>query len=90
MTEIINLNRKYLTRWSPLDMTLISKGDLRVTEQLNDFELRTNVPNAIFQLPETSMVLITMDLRHILKEYSKFTYGEDWAISFTLKSRVTL
>lgn len=48
------------------------------------------VPNVIFDFPAFSVALITFDLRHLLEESANWTYGEDWAISFTLAQDLTV
>jgi len=48
------------------------------------------VPNVIFDMPPFSYALVTFDLRHLLEESYNWTYGEDWAISFTLKENLTI
>ena len=52
--------------------------------------LQTDVPNAIFDLPSTSYALVTVDLRHLPPETPDWTYGDDWAISFTLSENLKL
>ena len=48
------------------------------------------MPNVIFDLPASSYALVTMDLRHIRKENFDWTYGEDYAISFTINQEVSI
>jgi hypothetical protein len=79
---MINLNRQYISRWCPLNSTLVS--EYLEAENLTDDELITNIPNVIFDLPPFSYALITVDFRHILEEDYYWTYGEDYQISFTL------
>lgn len=84
----INSNRKYITRWCPLNMSLVS--DYIEIEKLSEDALESNVPNLIFELPPSSYALITMDWRHIRDESYEWTYGEDYAISFTIAEDLTI
>lgn len=84
----INLEREYIARWCPLNMSLIS--DYLEKEEYNDESLETNIPNVIFDLPASSVALVSLDLRHIMDEDYYWTYGEDYQISITIHEQLTL
>jgi len=84
----INADRQYVARWSPLKLDLLSP--FLEVEALDAAQLETDSPGAIFDLPPSAYALVTLDLRHIAEETREWTYGEDWAISFTLAENLTL
>lgn len=84
----ITLEREYTARWSPLKLDLLS--EFVEIEAMDAEQLETNTPNAIFDLPPCAYALVTMDLRHLPPESFDWTYGEDWAISFTLTEDLQL
>lgn len=84
----INTDRQYVARWSPLKLDLLSP--FLEAEAMDAAQLETDSPNAIFDLPPSAYALVTLDLRHIAEETREWTYGEDWAISFTLAENLTL
>ena len=84
----INTDRQYVARWSPLKLELLSP--FLEVEALDAAGLETDSPNAIFDLPPSAYALVTVDLRHVAEEQHDWTYGEDWAISFTLADNLTL
>jgi hypothetical protein len=69
-------------------MSLVS--DYVNIEILSTDALDSNIPNVVFELPAFSYALITLDLRHIYEQNYNWTYGEDWSISFTLGSNLTV
>lgn len=82
------MEREYTARWSPLKLDLLS--EFLEIEAMDAEQLETNSPNAIFDLPPSSYAFVTLDLRHLPDETYDWTYGEDWAISFTLSPDLTL
>ena len=89
----INENRHYIMRWSPLNLDFLS--EFIEIEAVDAEELETNAPAAIFDLPATSYALVTLDLRHLPEEayeagIGQWTYGDDWAISFTIDPELDL
>jgi len=84
----ITLEREYTARWSPLKLELLS--EFVEVEAMDAEQLETNTPNAVFDLPPSAYALVTMDLRHLPPETFDWTYGEDWAISFTLTEDLQL
>ena len=50
-------------RWCPLNISLVS--EYIEMEQLSDDALESNVPNVVFNLPASTIALITIDLRHL-------------------------
>ena len=92
----INYERIYIGRFNPVDTNLITgklngtkEADPRQTvlmdtEDWSESVKISNVPEVVFFLPGLSYALVTMDLRHIKQEIPSWTYGEDWAISFTM------
>mmetsp|Transcript_30594 Transcript_30594/g.46929 ORF Transcript_30594/g.46929 Transcript_30594/m.46929 type:complete len:383 (-) Transcript_30594:3407-4555(-) len=84
----INLERHYVSRWSPLKLDLVSK--FIEIEALDEQLMDTDSPGAVFDLPPSSYALITMDLRHIPDMSMNWTYGEDWSISFTVSETLEL
>ena len=84
----INLRREYIARWCPLNMSLIS--DFIEKEVLSEDALQSFVPNVIFDLPASSYALVTMDLRHLREEDYRWTYGEDYQISFTIHEELSI
>jgi hypothetical protein len=57
-------------------MTLIS--EYLEMERLTEDALQAAVPNVIFDLPASSVALVTLDLRHMRDEDFSWTYGEDY------------
>jgi len=82
--NFVTMNRKYISRWSPLNLDLISPFEVM------ENPIGEESPNAIFDLPASAYALVTLDFRHVRDEFYNFTYGEDWAISFTLKPELEI
>ncbi len=53
-------------------------------EILSEDALQSYIPNVIFDLPASSYAIVTLDLRHVRAEDFRWTYGEDYQISFTI------
>lgn len=84
----INTEREYIARWSPLNLDLLS--EFVEIEAMGVEDLETDMPNAIFDLPASAYALVTLDLRHVPAESYEWTYGDDWAVSFSLSEDLTL
>jgi hypothetical protein len=69
-------------------MSLIS--EFEQMEVLSEDALESNIPNVIFDLPASSYALITFDLRHLRSEDFRWTYGEDYQISFTIHEELSI
>jgi hypothetical protein len=82
------MEREYIARWCPLNMSLIS--EYLEMEKLTEDSLQSNIPNVIFDLPASSYAIVTMDFRHLRKEDYRWTYGEDYAISFTIHDEISI
>jgi hypothetical protein len=81
----LNLDRQYLARICPLNIALLSKW--HEIEVLEEDTAKVNVPNAIFKLEPNSIALITFDFRHLAEQTFNWVYGEDYAISITMKTK---
>ena len=84
----VNLARRYVARWSPLKLDLLSP--FLEMEALDEGQLDTDSPGAIFDLPPNAYALVTLDLRHVPPASREWAYGEDWAVSLTLQSNLSL
>jgi hypothetical protein len=88
LRDYINGAREYAARWSPLKLDLLSP--YIELEAMDSERLETDSPNAIFDLPPSAYALVTLDFRHLHPPTREWTYGEDWAISFTLTDDLKL
>lgn len=82
--QFINTERHYIARWSPLNLDLVN--EFIEIEAVDTEELETTMPNALFDMPASSYALVVVDLRHLQPETPEWTYGDDWAISFSLSN----
>lgn len=77
-----------MARFNPINTKLITEDNqvliLADTSEWTEAEYISNVPEVVFFLKGMSYALVTMDLRHVKEEAEEWTYGEDWAISFTM------
>ena len=59
-------------------------------EILSEDALQSYIPNVIFDLPASSYAIVTLDLRHVRAEDFRWTYGEDYQISFTIHDKISI
>lgn len=84
----LNLHRKSILRINPLNMTLIDEWE--AIEYLDGETAKNNMPPVIFNLEPNSIMLITMDLRSLMKTEFNWVYGEDWSVSITIDKELSL
>lgn len=78
----VNIKRNYIRMWDPIDYALSISPDSTYNDSVEGGD--SSLPIGVYNLNEMSMLLLTMDLRHLHQDEKQFIYGYDWAISITL------
>ena len=84
----LNLNRKSLIRINPLNITMVDEW--AAVDVLDPEVAKNNNPAAVFAMEPNSVMLITMDLRHLMATEYNWVYGEDWSISVSIEKEIDL
>ena len=75
-------------RINPLNLTLIDEW--AQIETLDAETAKNNLPSVVFKLDPMAVMLVTMDLRSLMASDYNWVYGEDWAISFTVETELSV
>ena len=78
----INTKRNYLRLWNPIDFSISQPPNQFHESTIKESDTLLHI--GIFTTTEMSLILVTMDLRHLYINNSRFVYGYDWGISITI------